>query len=97
TPVGGGVSSGGSACYGCHPTYQSSMDATGANRTASYHHVLCGALGNGDIAPNAGSYPTSTTDVYCTSCHSDHNYFNNGGTVTTKAANLRTDISNASA
>lgn len=96
TPVGGGVSSGGSACYGCHATYQSSMDATGANRTASYHHVLGGALGNGDIAPNAGSYPTSTTDVYCTSCHSDHNYFNNGGTVTTKAANLRTDISNAS-
>jgi predicted CxxxxCH...CXXCH cytochrome family protein len=97
TPVGGGVSSGGSPCYGCHSAFQSTMDATGATRTASYHHVLGGTAGTGDIAPNAGSYQTSTTDVYCTSCHADHNYFNNGGTVTTKGANLRSDITNASA
>ena len=92
-----GVSSGGSSCYGCHTTFQSSMDSTGATRTATYHHVLGGAAGAGDIAPNTGSYQTSTTDVYCTSCHADHNYFNNGGSVTTKAANLRSDIANASA
>jgi predicted CxxxxCH...CXXCH cytochrome family protein len=84
---GGGVSSGGSTCYGCHSTFQATMDATGASRTASYHHVLGGALGTGDIAPNTGSYPTSTTDVYCTSCHTDHNYFNSA-----KASNLRSDI-----
>jgi predicted CxxxxCH...CXXCH cytochrome family protein len=93
----GGVSAGGTTCFTCHSSFQTAMDATGATRTASYHHVLGGAAGNGDIAPNAGSYQTSTTDVYCTSCHADHNYFNNGGTVTTKAANLRTDIANASA
>ena len=34
------------------------------------------ATQEGDIAPNAGTYPTSTTDVYCVSCHTDHNYFN---------------------
>ncbi|GFO60932.1 hypothetical protein GMST_32570 [Geomonas silvestris] len=97
TPAGGGISSGGSSCFGCHSEYQAAMSITGASRTSSYHHVLgTSATDIGDQAPNAGTYPTSTTNVYCTSCHTDHNYFNNGGTVTTKAANLRTDIANAS-
>lgn len=98
TPVGGGVSSGGSNCFGCHSNFQAAMAFNGTARTSSYHHVLgTSATDIGDAAPNTGSYSTSTTNVYCTSCHADHNYFNNGGTVTTKAANLRSDITNASA
>jgi hypothetical protein len=97
TPVGGGISSGAAACFGCHSEYQAAMSITGASRTASYHHVLgTGATDAGDLAPGTGTYPNSTSNVYCVSCHSDHNYFNNGGTVTTSAANLRTDIANTS-
>ena len=97
TPVGGGVSSGGSACFGCHSNFQAAMSNSGTAKTASYHHVLgTSATDLGDLAPNAGSYSTSTSNLYCTSCHADHNYFNNGGTVVTKAANLRSDIAVAS-
>ncbi|MDF1542191.1 MAG: cytochrome c3 family protein [Anaerosomatales bacterium] len=92
----GGVSPGGLSCYTCHTGYQSYMEddsgsATGANNATVYHHVLGGAAGEGDIAPNAGSYPTSTSDVYCVSCHTDHNYFN-----ASNATNLRSDITNSS-
>jgi len=91
--VDGGVSSGGTACFTCHTTFQASMSIVGANRTSTYHHVLgTGAGDAGDAAPNAGTYSTSTTNVYCTSCHADHNYFNSA-----KGSNLRTDIANASA
>jgi predicted CXXCH cytochrome family protein len=91
-----GLSDGGQACYGCHGAYQSPMEdntgaKTGATRASFYHHVLGGAAGDGDIAPNAGTYPTSTTDVYCVSCHTDHNYFNNR-----QAGNLRSEITNSS-
>ncbi|MHB8705256.1 MAG: cytochrome c3 family protein [Coriobacteriia bacterium] len=72
----GGVSTGGSTCYGCHSAYQSPMDRTGSSRTSSYHHVMGTATTSGDIAPFAGSYPTTSTDVFCVSCHTDHNYFN---------------------
>ncbi|KAF0220977.1 MAG: cytochrome c family [Geobacteraceae bacterium] len=87
----GGISNGGQLCYGCHGTYQTAMEdgtgtKTGATRTSFYHHVLGGTAGDGEIAPNAGSYQTSTTDVYCTSCHGDHNYFN-----ANKGANLRSN------
>ncbi|MBJ6725373.1 CxxxxCH/CxxCH domain c-type cytochrome [Geomesophilobacter sediminis] len=97
TPVGGGVSTGGNACFGCHSNFQAAMSIVGTSRTASYHHVLgTSSTDAGDQAPNTGSYPTSTTNVYCVSCHVDHNYFNNGGTVTTKGANLRVDIATVS-
>jgi predicted CxxxxCH...CXXCH cytochrome family protein len=97
TPVGGGVSTGGSACFSCHGNFQPAMSVTGSARTGSYHHVLgTSASDLGDLAPGGGSYSTSTGNLYCTSCHADHNYFNNGGTVTTKGANLRSDIANAS-
>ncbi len=91
-----GVSSGGQTCYGCHSSFQANMEdglgtKTGSSRSTSVHHVLGGALGDGDIAPNAGTYPTSQTDVYCVSCHSDHNYFN-----ANKGANLRSNIGNTS-
>ncbi|KAF0215186.1 MAG: cytochrome c family, partial [Geobacteraceae bacterium] len=91
----GGISGGGQACYGCHGAYQTAMEdgagtKTGATRASYYHHVLGGASGDGDIAPNAGTYPTSTTDVYCVSCHTDHNYFN-----ASKGANLRSGIAAA--
>lgn len=95
----GGISNGGQLCYSCHGSYQTAMEdgtgKVGATRTTYYHHVLGGALGDGEIAPNAGNYPTSTTDVYCVSCHVDHNYFNIalGGT---KSNNLRTNIATAS-
>ncbi len=93
----GGVSTGGGPCYACHIAYQTNLEdgvapKIGPGRAASVHHVMGGALGDGDIAPNAtlGSYPTSQTDVYCVSCHTDHNYFN-----ATKGANLRTGIAAA--
>lgn len=87
----GGVSTGGTACYACHSAYEAPMDRTGADRTLSYHHVMGTASTAGDIAPNAGTYPTSPQDVYCVSCHSDHNYFN-----ANQAANLRASALDAS-
>ncbi len=91
----GGVSGGGERCYGCHSAYQAFMEdgagaIIGGSRTTVFHHVLGGLLGDGDIAPNAGTYPTSTVDVYCVSCHADHNYFNSN-----KGANLRANIASA--
>ncbi len=91
----GGISNGGMLCYGCHSSYQTAMEdgtgKVGATRTSYYHHVLGGTAGDGEIAPNAGNYQTSTADVFCTSCHADHNYFNSD-----KGANLRTNIATAS-
>jgi hypothetical protein len=86
-----GVSAGGMRCYTCHSAYKETMDAAGTAKASSYHHVMGTGGYNGDIAPNAGAYPTSQTDVYCVSCHTDHNYFN-----ADKGRNLRTDIANAS-
>ncbi len=91
----GGISAGGQDCYGCHSTYQTFMEdslpnKTGANRATYYHHVLGGPIASfwdGDKAFAAGSYPTSTTDVYCLSCHVDHDKFN-----ASKSGNLRPDI-----
>jgi len=88
-----GISAGGQACYKCHTVYKDTMESSGTARAASVHHVMGSATQNGDIAPNTGTYPTSKTDVYCVSCHSDHNYFNGAAS---KAGNLRTDIANAS-
>jgi hypothetical protein len=93
-----GLSDGSVPCYGCHSVYQSPMEdsvgsKTGATNADVYHHVMGGAAGDGDIAPFTGAYPTSATDVYCVSCHTDHNYFNGD---LTKGANLRTDVANAS-
>ena len=88
----GGISTGGSGCYACHAGYQP-MDAADVAKTASYHHVMgTSTLAyTGGMAPNTGSYPTSTTDLFCASCHTDHNYFN-----AAKGANLRIAISDAS-
>lgn len=72
----GGVSTGGSTCYGCHTVYKDPMERTGTDRTSFYHHVLGSVTTSGDVAPNAGAYATSSTDVLCVSCHTDHNYFN---------------------
>ncbi len=79
----GGVSSGGSACYGCHTAFNAMNSST-----TYYHHVLDDATP--DQAPNTGAYPTSTTALACVSCHTDHNYFN-----ASKASNLRSNISSA--
>ncbi|MBA4370850.1 MAG: hypothetical protein C0418_04650, partial [Coriobacteriaceae bacterium] len=93
-----GVSAGGLTCYGCHTTYQSPMEddsgtKTGATNASYYHHVLGSATSQGDTATAGGtaSYPTSTTAVYCISCHTDHNYFN-----ANKGKNLRSDIASSS-
>jgi predicted CxxxxCH...CXXCH cytochrome family protein len=76
--VDGGISSGGSPCYGCHSAYNL------MNSSASvFHHVLDDV--SPDQAPNTGVYPSSQTVLACTSCHTDHNYFN-----LNKGANLRT-------
>ena len=67
------------------------MDAAGTQKASSYHHVMgtSTAQYTGDIAPNAvaGAYPTGADDVFCVSCHTDHNYFN-----TAKGSNLRVDV-----
>lgn len=88
-----GISPGGVACYGCHSEYQPMEDnigttVGGAARLTSYHHVLGSASNEGDFAPATSStYPTSSTDVYCVSCHTDHDQFNSN-----KGANLRSNI-----
>ncbi len=80
----GGVSEGGEACYGCHSVYEAPMEYNGSSRTLYYHHVLGKAGTPGDTAFGATSYPGSGTDVYCLSCHVDHDKFN-----ANKASNLR--------
>jgi hypothetical protein len=87
----GGVSTGGTSCYGCHSAYEAPMDRTGVDRELSYHHVMGTASTAGDQAPNEGIYPTEPQDVYCVSCHSDHNYFN-----ASQAGNLRSSALDAS-
>lgn len=93
-----GVSNGQVACYGCHAEYQPMEDNTGtvvggAPRLTSYHHVMGSATNNGDYTPATSStYPTSNSDVYCVSCHVDHDKFN-----ANKGANLRSNIAVSSA
>lgn len=86
---------GGRSCYECHEGYQAAMEdgvgaKVGSQRTMSYHHVLGGTFGDGDSAPATSTYPASTSQVYCTSCHSDHNYFNGS-----RAANMRSSVASA--
>lgn len=93
---GGGISPGGIACYQCHSVYQEHMEdssgaTTGTSNSTVYHHVLGGAAGEGDMTATVDAYPTSTTDVYCVSCHADHDIFN-----ASKAGNLRSDVTSAS-
>lgn len=89
---GAGLSTGGVACYACH-AFRDSMEDNlliqrgGAERLLSYGHVMGSSLFDGDMAFPFGSYPTSTTDVYCLSCHVDHDRFN-----ANRAANLRTSL-----
>jgi len=88
---GPGISTGGTDCYTCHSSFESYMEHDGTDRTDYYHHVLGDATYPGDTAFEAGSYPTSGTDVYCLSCHVDHDKFNAG-----KGSNLRASLSNES-
>lgn len=94
-----GVSTGGSPCYQCHGELQQYMEdgtgaKTGSSRTTVYHHVIGSATSDGDTATAGGTgpYPTSATDVYCISCHVDHNYFNTPAV----GANFRTNIASTS-
>lgn len=87
---GGGVSTGGVSCYTCHDLYQDSMDSSGTASTDSYHHVMGGDGIAGDTAFPSGSYPTGTNDVYCMSCHADHDQFNGS-----KSGNLRQDLTSS--
>ncbi len=92
-PDGGVNSAGGIDCYQCHTTYQSYMEddsgaKKGSNNATVYHHVLGDATTyDGDKAFAAGSYPTSLDNVYCLSCHVDHDKSNGFS-----ASNLRSDI-----
>jgi hypothetical protein len=67
----------------------------GAGRTLTYHHVLGSATLQGDTT----TYPTdsgSRTDVYCLSCHVDHDLFSPFVTGTfERSANLRKRIGSA--
>lgn len=88
-PDSNGVSQGGQSCYTCHSVFQTYMEdrlaiATGALSSTSYHHVLGNSSADGDTAFASGSYPGAGTDVYCLSCHVDHDKFN-----ANKGANLR--------
>ncbi|MHB1341786.1 MAG: cytochrome c3 family protein [Coriobacteriia bacterium] len=98
----GGVSVGGQDCYGCHSVYQTYMEddagvKTGASNGTVYHHVVGGTVSStyydGDHAFAASTYPTTTSEVFCLSCHVDHNLFNPPGNA--QAANLRPDLSDA--
>jgi predicted CXXCH cytochrome family protein len=82
----GGVSAGAEACYGCHTAYRAAMEYNGANRTSAYHHVMGDATTPGDDPFAASAYPGAGTDVYCLSCHVDHDKFNSPWD---NAANLR--------
>ena len=82
-----GVPAGGVDCYSCHATYESYMEDGGGNSTTVYHHVMGLGSGEGGTAFAAGSYPTSTSDLYCMSCHADHDQFNSD-----QAANLRLNL-----
>lgn len=94
---GSGVSPGGWACYDCHSAYSAMDDRLGTylGDTSSFHHVLGSSSYDGDKAFADGSYPTtvsaSDTDVYCLSCHVDHDKFN-----ADKGANLRGSATAAS-
>ena len=84
------VSAGGQSCYMCHSTYEDAMEKGGTASTDVYHHVMGTGAGDGDTAFPDGSYPTSTDDLYCMSCHADHDQFNDA-----QAFNLRADLSSA--
>ena len=88
----GGLSMGGADCYGCHSSFQAHMEYDGASRFLSYHHVLGTPAQAGDTAFLAGEYPTSAAEVYCLSCHVDHDKFND-----TPGANLRVSINSEEA
>jgi|GEM_PF-1068273 len=97
----GGISTGGDDCYTCHGAYQSPMEddqgaKTGATNGTVFHHVLGASDGSldGDKAfVGVANYPTSKSDLYCMSCHVDHNLFNSPGRDV--AANLRPNLGNA--
>ncbi len=78
----GGVSEGGMACYSCHRNdttsldYEKNMEYDGSNDFANYHHVMGTASTSGDSAFTSSTYPAAGTDVYCLSCHVDHDKFN---------------------
>ncbi|MDO8881003.1 MAG: cytochrome c3 family protein [Coriobacteriia bacterium] len=102
SPNPAGVSAGGQRCYDCHGGYRDAMESDGDQRQDSYHHVLGGAY-RGDHAfdsepyPGAGTTPLADTEVYCLSCHVDHDQFYDGkdGGPTSKGANLRQSIDDA--
>lgn len=65
----------------------------GSFRAAQYHHVMGSATKDGDEAVggtdsgNFTDYPAAGTDVYCLSCHVDHDKFNSS-----KSSSLRRSI-----
>lgn len=65
----------------------------GSSRTTQYHHVMGSATKDGDEAVggtdtgNFSNYPAAGTDVYCVSCHVDHDKFN-----ASKSSSLRSTI-----
>ncbi|MDO8848069.1 MAG: cytochrome c3 family protein [Coriobacteriia bacterium] len=89
----GGVSEGGLACYGCHRSdttsldYEKNMEYDGTSKTSNYHHVMGTASTSGDSAFTSSTYPAAGTDVYCLSCHVDHDQFNSS-----KSSSLRSSI-----
>ena len=88
---------GGQECYQCHSAMQANMEdgtgsKVGADRTDSYHHVMGGnydggSYVDGDFGPGpSGTYnSTGKTEVFCVSCHVDHDVFNSS-----RSSNLRT-------
>ena len=106
---GGGISNGGMDCYLCHSAY-SPMEQGDAAADDSYHHVLGGTYdgdhaGDFDAVTPGSQYPSAGTEVYCLSCHVDHDVFNGGlasnlrpdGTTLSSPAGTATDFDTATA
>lgn len=90
-------------CHGSYQQYmEDNQDVDGldgenvvgsSSRTTVYHHVMGSTSYDGDEAVggtdsgNFTNYPAAGTDVYCVSCHVDHDKFN-----ASKSSSLRSTI-----
>jgi hypothetical protein len=89
----GGVSAGGQDCYGCHGL-ASRMEWDSPFK-ALHGHIVGKDGRAGDVAAYPDYAADSRSNVYCLSCHVDHDRFFDGGAVDDRAANLRTSVTGA--
>jgi len=104
-----GVPAGGQSCYNCHPYEASMEYDGDDRQLSYHHVLGSTTFPNattpfaGDEAAafyKDGSYPTTytaapggDTDVYCLSCHVDHDkFYDADGTIDNRGANLRSGL-----